>query len=84
MEQGAPIPLDPLDNIKRLLKEDPDWIFSRRYGFSAEKLAKKYPDGVPMKILVEVLMTSEEVLQVIWDDLIEDLQRMLKPKEANE
>lgn len=81
MEQGDTIPLDPLENIKRLLKEDPDWIFSRRYGFSAEKLAKKYPEGVPMKILVEVLMTSEEVLQVIWEDLVEDLQKLLNPKE---
>ncbi len=67
-----------LEQIKNLLENDDDWIFSRRYGFSASKLAKKYPDGVPEKILTEVLQSTQEELDQAWEEIVEELKEIMK------
>lgn len=69
---------DYLEQILDLLKNDEDWIFSRRHGFSATKLAKRYPDGVPAKVISEVLQISEEELEAHYERIVQELQVLMK------
>lgn len=47
------------DDIKKKLRKDPEFVFSKRYDYSIVKLEERYPDGAPNNVIANVLMLSE-------------------------
>lgn len=64
--------------VKDLLENDPDWILSRRHGFSLAKIAEKYPDGVPDSVICDVLALTQEELEEHYQEIISELRKTLK------
>lgn len=71
-----------LEEIRKLLNNHDDWVFSRRYGFSASKLAKRYPEGVPLKLLCEALLMTEKELEDMYEEIVLELQVLMKVNNA--
>lgn len=45
---------------KALLEQDPDFVVSKRHDYSLSKLADRYPDGCPDRVIAAVLLMTED------------------------
>jgi len=72
---------DPqIEDFKKKLQDDPDFISNRRYDYSLNKLMARFPDGVPASVAARSLMMTEEDLKALEGQVISKLRRQLKVK----
>ena len=63
--------------IDRLLT-DPDFIVTKRFGNSLEKLLERYPDEVPPRYIAQALGISELDLDTLYAGMLEKLRTSMK------
>ena len=68
------------EEIKLKIESDPDWINSRRFGFSLEKLLTRYPDGAPNRVIAAALLIQEEEIPKLYKKMIEKLRKLMNVK----
>ncbi len=61
-----------------MLEKDPDFIYSKRFDFSIEKMLERYPDGVSNKNIAQVLLITEEEVERIYQDSILKIRAAMK------
>lgn len=66
------------DDVKLLLKEDPDFIFSKKFDFSLKNLLERYPEGVSNKMIAKVLLMSEIDVNKTLTDVLTKIRKRLK------
>lgn len=69
---------DTEKQIRELIETDEDWIYIRRYGYSLATLREKHPDGVPDKLVAEVLGIDDEDLDGIYTNIVLRLRELMK------
>ena len=60
---------------KMLIETDPDFIYSKRFGYSLAELEKRYPEGAPTRIIAAVFMISEDEVRIRYQQVIGKLRR---------
>lgn len=67
-----------IEEKKRKILSDDDWIDYPKYKNSIEKLIeKKYPNGAPNDVIAKALMMSEEEVEEVYQGVIEKLRSKL-------
>jgi DNA-directed RNA polymerase specialized sigma subunit len=67
-----------LEEIQDLLKKDKNFIYSKRFDYSIEKLLERYPEGAPLKTIAQVLLITEEEVEKLTKDAIMSLRKKMK------
>lgn len=67
-----------LEEIQELLHKDKDFIYSKRFDYSIEKLLERYPDGAPAKVIAQVLLITEEEVEKLTQEAIVSLRKKMK------
>lgn len=67
-----------LEEIQELLHKDKDFIYSKRFDFSIEKLLERYPDGAPPKVIAQVLLITEEEVEKLTQAAIVSIRKKMK------
>lgn len=67
-----------LEEIKELIEQDKDFIYSKRFDFSIEKLLERYPEGAPPKVIAQVLLVTEEEVDKLTQEAILSLRKKMK------
>lgn len=52
----------------------PDFVNSKRYDHSLQKLEERYPDGAPNKVIANVLMIEEEEVEPEFEKVVVKLR----------
>lgn len=68
------------DQAKKLILTDPDFVYSKKYGYSLTKLLERYPDGVPDKIIAQALLMTEDDVQELYDRVVKRLRELMAPE----
>lgn len=56
----------------------PDFVAVRRAGYSLHSLERRYPDGIPDKVIAAALKTTVDDVRVRWERIVHQLrQKML-------
>lgn len=74
-------PLTPKNKVQSLgqtqvdlLENDPDWVYSKKFGYSALAAADKYPEGVPDRLICGMLHLTQEELDCLWEEIVSELR----------
>ena len=67
-----------LEEINELIQKDNDFIYSKRFDFSIEKLLERYPDGAPLKVIAQVLLITEEEVEKLTQEAIVSIRKKMK------
>jgi hypothetical protein len=62
------------------LKEDPDFINSKRFDFSIKKMQDRYPTGCPERVAASCLMMDEKEFQEFHAKIVAKLQFYMNVK----
>lgn len=57
-----------------LLHEDENFVYSKRFDYSIEKLEERYPDGCPDRVIAAVLMITEDDVEEYYQRIVRSLQ----------
>lgn len=66
-----------VEEIRRKIDTDPDFVNLKRFDFSINKLLERYPDGAPVKLIAQGLMTTEEEVEETFRQIVAKLQAQL-------
>lgn len=67
-----------LEEIQELLQKDKDFIYSKRFDFSIDRLLERYPEGAPTKVIAQVLLITEEEVEKMTQEAIVSLREKMK------
>lgn len=63
--------------VQRLISEDPDFVYLKRFDFSLDKVLERFPDGVPNRMISQALMITEEEVDEIAQSAIIKIRQAL-------
>ena len=63
--------------LRRLLEEDPDFIYLKRFDYSLKKLLERYPDGCPDRIIANALLMTEDDIQALYEKIVIKLRNAM-------
>lgn len=58
--------------------QDPDFVYLKRFNFSLAELIKRYPEGVPDRIIAAALMITDEDVEEIYQHIVVKLRDLMK------
>lgn len=62
------------EQAKFLIQTDEHFICSKRYGNNIDRLAERYPDGAPDRIVAAAFLMTEDDVEKSWRELVEKLR----------
>lgn len=60
---------------RRLVKEDPDFVYVKRFDYSLKRITERYPEGVPARLIAQALFLAEDDIEKLYNDIIAKLKR---------
>ena len=57
-----------------MLNQDPDFILTKRFGFSIKRLLERYPDGAPDNVIAAALGIPEAEVEQRYQSIVRVLQ----------
>ncbi len=60
--------------LVRLVHEDPDFVNSKRFGYSLARVLERYPDGAPPHLIATLLMIPEDEISDRYDQIVNKLR----------
>jgi len=60
------------------IREDEDFIALKRFDYSVEEILKRYPEGVPDRLISQGLAVPEEQLQPWYEQVVAKLRAIMK------
>lgn len=63
--------------IKDLIETDPDFINIKRFDYSLNNLLKRYPEGVPDRIIAAALQMTEDEIQSLYTTVLDKLRKKI-------
>lgn len=65
-----------VDEMKKRVLEDDDFVALKRFEYSMKNLMARYPDGVPNdRIIAQAMMLTEDELTEVYDSIVEKLKK---------
>lgn len=65
------------EEARAKVKDDEDFVFSKRHEYSLLKLEERYPDGVPDNVIATVLMIPEDQVENEYDKVVEKMRGLM-------
>ena len=69
------------DDVRKKIMEEDDWIYCPRFNNSISCLLDRYPDGVPERIIAQVLLITEEEVEALYQGIVLKLREALREDE---
>lgn len=66
-----------LEDKKKRVLTDPNFVALQSCDFSLEKLVEKYPEGAPDKVIAAALMIEEREVEELYQAAVEKLQQLM-------
>jgi hypothetical protein len=66
-----------LQEIKRKIAEDPDFVNIKRFDYSLEKLLERYPDGAPNRVIAHALCIAEDEVEELYRQAVAHLREIM-------
>lgn len=66
-----------MNERKIMIETDPDYIASKRFDYSLNKLLERYPDGCPDRIIATALMIDEEEVEILYQNIVLKLRSIM-------
>ena len=63
------------------LYTDPNYIASKRFGYSLEQLLQRYPDGCPDRVIAQALLIPEEEVEEVYKSIVQKLRDVMLPED---
>ncbi len=70
------------EEARKKINTVPDFVNSKRYDHSLQKLEERYPDGAPNKVIANVLMIEEEEVEPEFDRVVVKLREKMGVDES--
>jgi len=67
-----------LEEARRRIEHDDDFVFVKRFDYSLTKLLERYPDGAPNRVIAQALLTTEEDVEAQYDRITRKTRRKMK------
>lgn len=64
--------------ILKEVRTNPDFIYLKRFDYSLEALMDRFPNGVPIKIIAQALVLTEEEVEQSLESALSKLRNHLK------
>lgn len=71
-------------DVRRRLETEEDFINLKRFGFSIREVMKRYPDGVPDRIIAQALGISEEEVEARYGEIVAQLRETMKVEDEED
>lgn len=71
-------------DVRRRLETEEDFINLKRFGFSIREVMKRYPDGVPDRIIAQALGISEEEVEARYGEIVARLRETMKVEDEED
>lgn len=65
------------EQVREKLKNDPDFVYLRRFDFSLANVLERYPDGCPNKLIASALMLTELDVEKYYQEAISILRNFM-------
>jgi hypothetical protein len=69
------------EEARKKVNEDPDFVNSKRYDYSLQKLEERYPDGAPDNVIANALMIEEKEVEPEFDKVVVKLREKMGVEE---
>jgi len=66
-----------MDESKKRILNEPDYINLKRFDYSLAKLMERYPDGAPDKVIASALMMTEVDVDELYEDVVQKLRALI-------
>lgn len=67
-----------VEETRRKIAEDPDFVNIKRFGHSLSKLLERYPDGAPTKVIAQAMLMTEQEVEEMYLKVVAKLRTALK------
>lgn len=67
-----------MEEFKRRLETEPDFVNLKRYGYSLERVLDRYPDGAPDRLIAQALCMSEEEVEELYEEIVLKLREEIE------
>jgi hypothetical protein len=57
-----------------LLHEDENFVYSKRFGYSLQKVLERYPEAAPDRVTAGLLMITEDDVETHWQGIVRKLR----------
>lgn len=65
------------EEAREKVRNDPEFVFAKRYENSISKLENRYPDGAPDNVIANALMISEEQVELEFGKVVVKLRGLM-------
>jgi hypothetical protein len=63
---------------RKLILNDPNFVYLKRFDFSLNQLVERHPEGVPDRIIAAALMMTEEDVEDMYQSIVLKLRHAMK------
>lgn len=67
-----------VEETRRKIAEDPDYVNIKRFGNSLNKVLERYPEGAPTKVIAQAMLMTEQEVEEMYQKVVVKLRRALK------
>lgn len=60
-----------------LLHEDENFVYSKRFDYSLQKVLERYPEAVPDRVTAALLMITEDDVEAHWQGIVVKLRNRM-------
>ncbi len=64
-----------------MLATDPDYILTKRFGFSLDRLMKRYPEGAEDSVIAVALGITEAEVERRYQRIVNSLKIAVRPED---
>lgn len=57
---------------------DPNYVALKRYGYSLERIKKRYPQGCPTHVIAQGLEITEAEVDTLFNQTVEKLKKLVE------
>lgn len=68
-----------MDAIDQRIREDDDFINSRKHDYSLTKALEEHPDGLPLPAVAKALNMTEEAAAAMYEQIVARLREEVAP-----
>jgi hypothetical protein len=62
---------------RRRVKQEPDFVYLKRFNYSLLELLERYPEGAPDRLIAQGLLLSVEEVQTIYENILAKLRNQI-------
>lgn len=64
-------------SIRKSIREDPDYVFLKRFDYSLARTLERYPEGCPDRVIAHALMIAEDEIEEIYEQAVARLKILM-------